>query len=123
MLNLPDPQTLSQTIDFKVKCNNQLFKFQSENHSQEPQHYYSMTTSTSLPNIHSEVENIQIDTVRFKPLTEQKKIRRRQKKLCLYCEKPKHTAQHYPKKRRNYKIRSTAVKENSISENEYVQLQ
>ncbi|GGS28174.1 hypothetical protein GCM10010252_77980 [Streptomyces aureoverticillatus] len=121
ILNLPDPQTLSQTIDFTVKCDNRLFKFQSENRTNGPQRYYnSMTTPTSPQHIPSEVKDMQIDAVRFKPLTEQEKSRRRQKKLCLYCEKPKHTAQHCPKKRRNYKMRSTTVKEDSMSENEYV---
>jgi len=123
MLNLPDPQTLSQAIDFAVKCDNRLFEFRSENRTREPQRYYSMATSTSSPNVHSEVEDMQIDAVRFKPLTEQEKIRRRQEGLCLYCGEPKHTTQHCPKKRRNYKMRGTAIKEDNVSENGSIQLQ
>lgn len=124
MLNLPDPQTLSQAIDFAVKCDNRLFEFRSESRTSGPQRYYnSMATPTSPQHIPSEVEDMQIDAVRFKPLTEQEKSRRRQGGLCLYCGEPKHTAQHCPKKRRNYKMRSTTVKEDSMSENEYVQLQ
>ena len=123
MLNLPDPQTLSQAIDFAVKCDNRLFEFRSESRTREPQRYYSMATSSSLPNVHSEVEDMQIDAVRFKPLTQQEKTRRRQEGLCLYCGEPKHTAQHCPKKQRNYKMRGTAVKDDNMSENEFIQLQ
>ncbi|GGV53970.1 hypothetical protein GCM10010495_82370 [Kitasatospora herbaricolor] len=50
-----------------------------------------MATLTSLLNIYSEVQDMQIDAVRFKPLTEQEKIRRRQEGLCLYCGEFKHT--------------------------------
>lgn len=82
-----------------------------------------MATSTSLPNVHSEVEDMQINALHFKPLTEQEKIRRRQEGLCLYCGEPKHTAQHCPKKQRNHKMRGTSVKEDNVSENGFVQLQ
>ena len=123
MLNLPDPQTLSQAIDFAVKCDNRLFEFRSEGRIREPQRYYSMATSSSLPNEHSGVEDMQIDAVRFKPLTQQEKTRCRQEGLCLYCRKPRHTAQHCPKKQRNYKMRGTAVKDDNLSGNEFIQLQ
>ncbi|GGS28793.1 hypothetical protein GCM10010252_78110 [Streptomyces aureoverticillatus] len=51
-----------------------------------------MATLIFLPNVYSEVEDMQIDAVRFKLLTEQEKIRRRQEGLCLYCGEPKHIA-------------------------------
>jgi hypothetical protein len=123
MLNLPDPQTLSQAIGFAVKCDNLLFEVRSKSRTREPQRYCPMATSTSLPNAHLEVEGMHIDAVRFKPLTEQEKIRRRQEGLCLYCGEPKHIAQHCPKKQRNYKMRGTAVKEDNMLENGLVQLQ
>ena len=124
MLNLPDPQTLSQAINFAVKCDNRLFEFRSENRTREPRRYYnSMATPTSSQYISSKIEDMQIDAIHFKPLTEQEKNRRRQEGLCLYCGEPKHTAQHCPKKRRNYKMRGTAIKEDNVSENGSIQLQ
>ena len=124
MLNLPDPQTLSQAIDFAVKCDNRLFEFRSENRTREPRRYYnSMAIPTSSQHVSSEIEDMQIDAIRFKPLTEQEKNRRRQEGLCLYCGESKHTAQHCPKKRRNHKMRSMNIKDDIMSENESVQLQ
>ncbi|GGV52117.1 hypothetical protein GCM10010495_81830 [Kitasatospora herbaricolor] len=51
-----------------------------------------MVTLTFLLNVYSKVEDMQIDAVRFKSLTEQEKIRRCQEGLCLYCGELKHTA-------------------------------
>ena len=123
MLNLHDPQTLSQAIDFAVKCDNRLFEFRCESRTCEPQRYYSMATSSSLTNVQSGVEDMQIDAIRFKSLTQQEKTRRREEGLCLYYREPKHTAQHCPKKQRNYKMRGTVVKEDNMSENKFIQLQ
>ena len=83
-----------------------------------------MTATSKFLKIHSsKLESIQIDTVRFKLLTKQEKTWRHQEGLCLYCGEAKHTAQHCPKKRRNYKMRGTAIKEDNVSENGSIQLQ
>lgn len=63
---------------------------------------------------------MQIDAVRFKLLTEQEKTCLCKEGLCLYCEEPKHIVQHCPKKQHNYKMRSTTVKDGTMSENGFI---
>jgi hypothetical protein len=41
---------------------------------------------------------MQIDAVKFKPLTEAEKLRRRTNNMCLYCGNPGHIARQCPQK-------------------------
>ena len=65
-------------------------------------------------NSHSDVEDMQIDAVRFKPLTPQKKKRRMEEGLCLYCGEEGHKVGNCPKKqnRRVTKTRGAIIQEN-----------
>ena len=88
LLSLPDPTTLSEAISQAVKCDNRLYERQQDKRAwtlPRPYATYAATTSTDVPNKSSGAEDMQIDAVRFKPLTEQEKRRRREGGLCLYC--------------------------------------
>ena len=124
LLTMPKAESLEQFIAQAIACDNRLFERRQEQRLGWRGTSQVMTatpkfseTSSSRP------EPMQIDTVRFKPLTEQEKTRRRQEGLCLYCGEARHTAQHCPRKQRNYKMRSTITKEDSMSENEFLQSQ
>ena len=75
LLSMPDLQTLDEAISQVVKCNNRLFQRQEDKHSHVQRQYtnYSTAVASSKPNGHTEVEDMQIDVVRFKPFSEQKK--------------------------------------------------
>ena len=79
LLSLSDPQTLSEAISQAVKCDNRLFQRRQDQRSwtsskpyRSPSH---SAASTNISGSHSEVEDMQIDAVRFKPLTTQEKKR------------------------------------------------
>jgi hypothetical protein len=85
LLTMPDVSTLPEAISQAVKCDNRLFK---RRHNKKlgfqirvPSPYPTIPSNT----INSQHEPMQIDSLRFKPLTQEEKDRRRHEKLCLYC--------------------------------------
>jgi hypothetical protein len=129
LLSLSDPQTLSEAISQAVKCDNRLFQRRQDQRSwtsskpyRSPSH---SAASTNISGSHSEVEDMQIDAVRFKPLTPQEKKRRFEEGLCLYCGEPGHKADSCSKKqhRHTFKTRSTFVGDHQQSKNEETQPQ
>jgi hypothetical protein len=85
LLTMPDVSTLPEAISQAVKCDNRLFE---RRHNKRlgsqiriPSSYPTIPSNT----INSQHEPMQIDSLRFKPLTQEEKDRRRHEKLCLYC--------------------------------------
>ena len=118
LLSLPDPRTLNEAISQAVKCDNRLFQRRQDQRSwtSPKQHAtrFAPTMSASNTNFQSEGEDMQIDAVRFKPLSPQEKKRRLEEGLCLYCGEVGHKAGDCPKKQklRNIKTRGAFIQEN-----------
>jgi hypothetical protein len=116
LLALPDPQTLNEAINQAVKCDNRLFQRRQDQRSwtftkqRTGNSYSAASTNTLLP--HSGVEDMQIDAVRFKPLTTEEKKRRYEQGLCLYCGEAGHKAGGCLKKQHATKTRSAIIQEN-----------
>lgn len=125
LLTMPDPTNLNEAISQAVRCDNRLFqRRQDKRFLPTPRQHnnYSMAVTSPNSNVPSEVEDMQIDAARFKPLTEEEKRRRRMEHLCLYCGKPNHKIDNcLEKKRRSYKMRSATTLNEARSENEDVQ--
>jgi len=62
---------------------------------------------------------MQIDTTKFKPLTEAEKLCRRTNNLCLYCGNPRHIARQCPQKL--VKLQVQAVETPQELENKNIQ--
>ena len=102
LLTLPDPLILNEAINKAVKCDNRLFECRQDKRIWTTPHQsseYSTSSTSAHANKYTEVEAMQIDATRFKPLTEQKKKHRREENLCFYCGQPSHRASNYPLKR------------------------
>lgn len=118
LLTLPDPQTLNEAISQAVKCDNRLFQRRQDQRSwissRQDTTRHASTMSASSMNSHSDIEDMQIDAVRFKPLTPEEKKRRMEKGLCLYCGDEGHKAGNCPKKQnqRIIKTRGAIIQEN-----------
>jgi len=118
LLTLPDPQTLSEAISQAVRCDNRLFQRRQDQYSGTSSRQlttrYAPTISANSVRSNSEVEDMQIDSVRVKPLTLEEKKRRMEEGLCLYCGEEGHRAGNCPKKqnRRTVKTRGAFVQEN-----------
>lgn len=115
LLSLPDPTTVNEAISQAVKCDNRLFERQQEKRlwtTPRPHLNYDAAATTNLSNKPSEVEDMQIDAVRFKPLTEQEKKRRRQEGLCLYCGGEGHKLDGCSKRRqRTSQVRTANIQQ------------
>jgi hypothetical protein len=75
LLSMLDPQTLNEAISQAVKYDNRLFQRCQDQCSWNPSKYsYSHSTaSITISSSHSGAEDMQIDAVRYKPLTVQEK--------------------------------------------------
>jgi hypothetical protein len=71
LLSMPDPQTLNEAISQAVKYANRLFQRRQDQRSwNSPKYSYShSTTSTTISSSQSGADDMQIDAVRYKPLT------------------------------------------------------
>lgn len=111
LLTLPDPLTLDEAINQAIKCDNRLFERRQDRRTlstplQRPS--YSASSANAYVTKPAEVEAMQLDATRFKPLTEQEKKRRREQDLCLYCGRPGHRANNcMVKNQRTYQMRTT----------------
>jgi len=124
LLSLPDPQTLNEAISQAVKCDNRLFQRRQDHYSRATPNprgnrFYSAAYVKNVET-QSETEDMQIDAVRFKPLTVEEKKRRFEQNLCLYCGEAGHKAGDCPKKQ---KPRTTRLRSTSMQENEDAQPQ
>jgi hypothetical protein len=104
-----------------VKCDNRLFQRRQDQRSwNAPKYSYSHSAvSTTISNSHSGAEDMQIDALRYKPLTVQDKKRRFGGGLCLYYEESGYKADNCPKKqhRHTFKMKSATTSNNSQTEN------
>jgi hypothetical protein len=107
LLCMPDPQTLNEAISQAVKCNNRLFQRRQDQRSWNAPKYnylHSVAASTTISNSHSGAKDMQIDVIRYKPLTAQEKKRRLDGGFCLYCDKSSHKADNCPKKQHRARL-------------------
>ena len=125
MLSFLDPQTLNKAISQAVRCDNRLFQRRQDRHS------WSAPISRTYPSSgikaahvarvsSQEPEDMQIDAVKFGPLTAQEKKRRLDEGLCLYCGHSGHKAISCDKKhkQRLFKTRSAHVSENEDAQSQ-----
>jgi hypothetical protein len=92
-----DSQTLNEAISQAVNC-----------------------ASATISSLHSGAKYMQIDVIRYKPLTAQEKNRRFDGGLCLYCGEGGHKADNCLKKQHHhtFKMRSATTSSNlQVSEN------
>lgn len=114
LLSLPDPQTLNEAISQAVKCDNRLFQRRQDQRPRDQTTRYNTTISANNLSSHSEAEAMQIDAVRFKPLSPEERTRRMEEGLCLYCGEQGHKVGSCPKKqnRRIVRTRGAIMQEN-----------
>jgi hypothetical protein len=120
-----DLQTLNEAIIQAVKCDNWLFQRHQDQRSwTSPKYNYPhSTTSTTDSSSHSGAEDMQIDAIRFKPLTTQEKKCCFDGGSCLYCGENGHKADNCSKKqhRCTFKMRSATTSSNPLPENKEAQ--
>ena len=114
LLNLSDPRTLDEAISQAVKCDNRLFKRYQDQRLSNYSRQRLPTPVLKVTKIYQNIEDKQIDSAYFKPLTLEEKQRRFEEKLCLYCGEPGHRVDGCSKKRKTHttRIRSTTIQEN-----------
>lgn len=104
LLTMPDVSTLAEAISQAVKCDNRLFE-RRQNKRLGPQIRVPLSsppsTTLALPsNPINNYDPMQIDSIRYRTLTQDEKDRRRREGLCLYCGEEGHLARDCKKKRR-----------------------
>ena len=123
LLTLPDLSTLDKAISQVVKCDNRLFERSQDKRRwttlDQPSKYFASSTNAYAVK-YTEVEAMQIDATRFKPLTEQEKKQKREENLCVYCGQLGHQASNCPLKRQQTFCMRTAT---THQENKDVQSQ
>ncbi len=101
LLTLADPSSFSETITQAIRCDNRLFERREEKKVTSNAQLWNSrpTTFPSIPQTTPVARPasfgpapMQIDTAKFKSLTEAEKLRRRTNNLCLYCGNPGHIA-------------------------------
>ena len=124
LLTMPRVNTLEEFITQAISCDNRLFeRRQEQRFGWRGQHQNMVATSSKFSGNHSSgPEPMQIDTTRFKRLTQEEKDRRRREGLCLYCGKPGHKAPDCRAKPSEFKARGMTT-HSEKSENKDVQLQ
>ncbi len=107
MLTLANPSSFSEAITQAIRCDNRLFKRRQEKKvTSNAQLWNSQPTTLPLVPQTTPIARpasfgptpMQIDTTKFKPLTEVEKLHRRINNLCLYCGNPGHIARQCPQK-------------------------
>ena len=123
LLSFPDPQTLNEAISQAVKCDNRLFQRRQDRRSWSApvSQTYPLSQMKAAHVTHTssqELEDMQIDAVKFQPLSAQEKKRRLNQGLCLYCGQSGHKAISCDKKQKQQflKTRSAQVLENEIAQ-------
>ena len=98
LLNFPEPTSLNEAISQAVRCDNRLFEFRQEvcPHRIRPP-WPSTSSSSSTPAIDSS-SPMEIDRIRYRPLTNVQRQQRRANNLCLYCGSPGHLIRSCPKR-------------------------
>ncbi len=107
LLTLADPSSFSETITQAIRCDNRLFERRQEKKVTSNTQLWN-SRPTTLPSVPQTTlvarpasfgpAPMQIDTAKFKSLTEAEKLRRRTNNLCLYCGNPGHIACQCPQK-------------------------
>jgi hypothetical protein len=114
LITMPKVETLEELISQAIVCDNRLFELRQERRSSW-RHDGAFATFAKGPEHHSTgPEPMQIDAVRFKPLTPEERRRRMEEGLCLYCGEQGHKAGSCPKKqnRRIVRTRGAIMQEN-----------
>jgi len=101
LLTFADPSSFSETITQAIRWDNHLFKRRQEKKVTSNAQLWN-SRPTTLPLVPQTTPlarpasfgpaPMQIDTVKFKSLTEAEKLRQRTNNLCLYCGNPGHIA-------------------------------
>lgn len=103
LITMPKVETLEELISQAIVCDNRLFELRQERRSGW-RHDGAFAAFAKGPEHHSTgPEPMQIDAVRFKPLTPEERKRRMEEGLCLYCGEQGHKAGSCPKKQ-NWRI-------------------
>lgn len=92
---MPNISTLAEAISQAIKCNNRLFeRCQNKRHIQQISIPLPPPTMLTLSTyfINSNYKLMQIDSIRYKPLTQDEEDCRRYEGLCLYCGDEGHLA-------------------------------
>jgi len=99
LLTLADLSSFSEAITHAIWCDNRLFERRQEKKVTSNAQLWN-SRPTMLPSVPQTTPvarpasfgpaSMQIDTAKFKSLTEAKKLRRRTNNLCLYCGNPGH---------------------------------
>ncbi|CAG8563432.1 21957_t:CDS:2 [Cetraspora pellucida] len=88
------PQVMLQNLGkfLVVRCDNQLFEHRQER-PRDPssgRYFNQVPNSSSIPT----TEPMQIDTIKYRPLSAKEKEQCHANNLCLYCEEPGHMARN-----------------------------
>jgi len=128
LLTLADPFSFSEAITQAIRCDNCLFERRQEKKVTSNAQFWN-SRHTTLPSVLQTtpvarpasfgLTPMQIDTAKFKSLTEVKKLRRRTNNLCLYCGNPGHIARQCPQKL--VKLQVQAVETPQELENKNIQ--
>ncbi len=130
LLTLADPSSFSEAITHAIQCDNRLFERRQEKKATSNTQLWN-SRPTTLPSVPQTTPvarpasfgpaPMQIDTAKFKSLTEAEKLRRRTNNLCLYCGNPGHIARQCPQKL--IKLQVQAVETPQELENKNIQSQ
>jgi hypothetical protein len=130
LLTLPDPSSFSEAITQAIRCDNRLFERRREKKVTSNAQLWN-SRPTTLPLVPQTTPlarptsfgpaPMQIDTAKFKSLTEAKKLRRKTNNLCLYYGNPGHIARQCPQKL--VKLQVQAVETPQELENKNIQLE
>ncbi len=114
LITMPKVDTLEELISQAITCDNRLFELRQERRSGWRNDGVFATFSKGPENHSTGPEPMQIDAVRFKPLTAEERKRRYEQNLCLYCGEAGHKAIDCSRKRKPQmtRLRSTSVQEN-----------
>jgi len=114
LITMPKVDTLEELISQAIICDNRLFELRQERRSGWKNDGVIAAFSKGPENHPTGPEPMQIDAVRFKPLTTEERKRRFEQNLCLYCGEAGHKVGDCPRKRKpqTTRLRSTSVQEN-----------
>jgi hypothetical protein len=107
LLTLAHPSSFSEAITQAIRCDNRLFECRQEKKVTSNAQLWN-SRPTTLPLVPQTTlvarpasfgpTSMQIDTTKFKSLTEAEKLRRRTNNLCIYCGNPGYIARQCPQK-------------------------